>query len=419
MRFCRRGKYDNVAQGKKRGQSPILKNQNKGTAPRRSKDVNTRTMPKASVVIPCYNAERFVAETIQSAQRQTMHDLEIICVDDGSTDNTLGMLNRLAAEDGRMRVISQPNGGEGPARDAGLAAARGSWLYFLDSDDLMEPTLLEEAIAECERHKSDLVVFRTITVNEQTGEERLCDYSFKRDWMPQSCFCPQEHPNRLFNSFQNWVHNKLFRASFVRAHGLRMQHVHRTADLLFTCRALAEASRVSLLDKPLHRYRINNPASAMATSDAYPLDFLSGFYALRSSLRQHGTWELYHDSFVNWAIEGIASNLRCARSYQGFSAIVQELQSRGFNELDIRSFPRHKADNTEYYDLVRALIDLTPEEALFRFMVSYRTMLGQAENDLSRASMAIEDITSSASFRIGRAITSLPRTARDKLVRGR
>ncbi len=360
-----------------------------------------------------------MADTIQSAQRQTLRDLEIICVDDGSADGTLDVLNRLAAEDGRIRVIAQPNGGEGPARDAGLVAARGSWLYFLDSDDFMEPTLLEEAIATCEHDKSDLVVFRTITINEQTGEERLCDYSFKRNWLTQSCFCPQEHPNRLFNSFQNWVHNKLFRASFVHAHGLRMQHVHRTADLLFTCRALAEASRVSLLDKPLHRYRINNPTSAMATSDGYPIDFLTGFYALRSSLLQHGTWELYHDSFVNWAIEGIVSNLRCTRSYQGFNAIVQELQSRGFSELDICTFPRSKSDNTEYFDLVRALIDLAPEEALFRFMVSYRTMLGQAENELSRASMAIQDITSSASFRIGRTITSLPRTARDKLTRRR
>ena len=189
-------------------------------------------MPRASIIIPCYNADRFVEETVRSAQRQTVDDIEIICVDDGSSDGTLATLKRLASSDARIRVIERENGGEGPARDTGLDAATSPWLYFLDADDLMEPTLLEESIAACERDQSDIVVFKTTTLDMQTGEERSCWYSFQRDWMPDSCFRPQDHPQHVFTSFQNWVHNKLFRASFVHEHDLHMQHVHRTADLL-------------------------------------------------------------------------------------------------------------------------------------------------------------------------------------------
>jgi hypothetical protein len=71
-------------------------------------------------------------------------------------------------------------------------------------------------------------------------------YSYLRDWLPQDMdvFDPHEWPKRILNSFQNWVHNKLFRASFVHEHNLAFQPVHRTADLLFTCRALTEAHRI-------------------------------------------------------------------------------------------------------------------------------------------------------------------------------
>ncbi|MDO4807539.1 MAG: glycosyltransferase family 2 protein [Coriobacteriales bacterium] len=385
-------------------------------------------MPVASIVIPCYNAQKYLHDSVASAQAQTVSDIEIICVNDGSTDDTLDILRRLASEDARIHVIDQPNGGEGPARDAGLCAATGDWLYFLDADDLMEPTLLEEAIAACTQHDADVVVFRTMMLDEKTQEKRLCEFSFKRSWTEGDCFVPGENPDHLFNSFQNWVHNKVFRGSFVRENNLHMQHVHRTADLLFTCHALTLARRIALLDKPLHTYRVNNAQSAMQTSDAYPLDFYQAFLALRESLEADGTWELYHDSYVNWAIEGVCINLRCVRSFEGYSTIVHTMQEEGLRALDIVGFPRSKSDRTFYYDNVVCLEDLSSEEVLFRYASIYKVETNDAETECSRLRLERDHlrqerdyylndllipITNSASFKIGRAITSLPRKLRD------
>lgn len=408
-------------------------------------------MPKASIVIPCYNAERFVRDTVASAQAQTVTDIEIICVDDGSTDQTRTVLEELSAGDDRIQVISQENGGEGPARDAGLRATTGEWLYFLDADDIMLPNLLERAISRGEQTEADIVVFRTLMLDDQTAEQYVCGWSFKRDWVDEDVFRPREYPDHVFNSFQNWVHNKLFRGSFVRKHNLHMQQVHRTADLLFTCRALAEANLIALLDEPLYKYRVNNAQSAMATSDSYPLDFYDGFVALKDSLVENQTWNLYHDSFVNWAIEGIAVNLRVSRSYEGFCAVAQKLQQEGFAELDIVDFPRAKSDMTYYYDQVRPLVEGSVEEGLFRIAKSFqgeqattatiasnermnvRRLEGNVarlEEDLKRErdtvaerdrriaileaelASAREDfhnVTNSWSFKIGRAITAVPR----------
>lgn len=419
-------------------------------------------MPRASIVIPCYNAERFIEATVESARRQTVGDVEIICVDDGSTDATPHLLEQLAAEDPRIRVIVQENGGEGPARDAGLAVATGEWLYFLDADDLMLPNLLEEAIAFGEREQADMVVFRTLMLDDQTGEQNLCEWSFRHDWLDEgtNVFCPRDYPEHIFNSFQNWVHNKVFRGTFVREHDLHMQHVHRTADLLFTCRALAEAERIALLDAPLHLYRVNNAQSAMATADMYPLDFYTAFLALRDSLERQATWELYHDSFVNWAIDGTAYNLRTARTFDAYQTIADTMQAEGFERLDIVGFPREKSDMLVRYDQIQPLVKGSPEESLFRLASSCaadwtcaetsashaRVRCAQLKDELQRKEHEIDEqaevieklretieerderiaaaeekyvelrhafdcVTSSKSFKLGRAITFLPRTA--------
>lgn len=294
-------------------------------------------MPRASIIIPCYNAEKYLPDTLLSAQKQTESDIEIICIDNNSTDSTKEILEKAAKVDGRIHIIEEKTPGEGPARQAGLAAATGAWLYFLDADDLMEPQLLERAIVTGEEREADLVIFRTWTLNDKTGEVMPIGYSYLRDWLPQDMdvFDPHEWPKRILNSFQNWVHNKLFRASFVQKQGLMFQPLHRTADLLFTCRALTEAHRIALLGEFLHKYRINNANSAMATSDSYPLDFYEALLALKDTLKRQGTWDLYHDSYISWAAISVIANLEIARSLEGFSTIVGKMKAGGLEELDL------------------------------------------------------------------------------------
>jgi len=90
---------------------------------------------KISVIMPVYNAEETLIRSVQSAQHQTLKEIEIICVNDGSKDNSLKLLEELAKEDSRIRVLSQENSGAGPARNLALSKARGEFISFLDADD--------------------------------------------------------------------------------------------------------------------------------------------------------------------------------------------------------------------------------------------------------------------------------------------
>ncbi len=91
---------------------------------------------KISVIIPVYNAEKYLRECLDSIVKQTLQEIEIICIDDGSTDNSLAVLREYERKDERLKIIEQANSGAGVARNAGMKAARGEYLAFMDADDV-------------------------------------------------------------------------------------------------------------------------------------------------------------------------------------------------------------------------------------------------------------------------------------------
>lgn len=402
-------------------------------------------MPKASIIIPCYNAEKYLADTLASAQNQTERDIEIVCVDNNSTDSTRDILDKAAQKDSRIRILEETVPGEGPARQAGFATATGEWLYFLDADDLMEPQLLERAMAMGESKNADLIIFRTYTLNDVTGEVIPISYSYLRDWLPgnMDVFDPHEWPKHILNSFQNWVHNKLFRASFVHEHGLSFQPLHRTADLLFTCRALTEAHCIALLDEFLHKYRINNASSTMATSDSYPLDFYEALIALRNTLKEQGTWDLYHDSYISWAAISVIANLETARSVDGFTAIADRMKQGGLEALDLAKTDISSLESPWHQQRIQDILHLPLTDLIFVHYADLKIRRNGCEDHASRVRMenadlhtevkqlknritglehevelrdkAIEGFEHSISFKISRCITAPVRGLRDKM----
>lgn len=139
--------------------------------------------PRVSVVMPAYNVERFIAEAIESVLGQTFADLELIVVDDGSTDGTAQMVERFVYRDARVRLIAQANSGRpGIARNRGIAAARGDYLTFLDSDDYWYPQRLGTMVSGLEQHQDWVAAFHDLKLvaaeGDDLGQTYLRDASF-------------------------------------------------------------------------------------------------------------------------------------------------------------------------------------------------------------------------------------------------
>lgn len=167
--------------------------------------------PLVSVIIPAYNAERFLPDALASVLRQTWSRLEAIVVNDGSSDGTSVLADHLAAADQRVRVIHKKNGGLSSARNAGIKAAAGDFLCFLDADDILLPDKIERQLSFLQRTPSCDLVYS----DHYLGDEKLTPVSLE-------CKRPPSIPMRELLAYRTWFASMspLMRSDFQRRVGL-------------------------------------------------------------------------------------------------------------------------------------------------------------------------------------------------------
>ena len=127
-------------------------------------------MYKLSVIIPVYNVENYLRECLDSIINQTVKDIEIICVDDGSTDNSQDILKEYQKKDSRIKIITKENGGQASARNLGIKEAQGEYIAFIDSDDFIESEMLEKFYTKANDNNLDIAMCKIATYNNQTKE---------------------------------------------------------------------------------------------------------------------------------------------------------------------------------------------------------------------------------------------------------
>lgn len=227
-----------------------------------------------SVIVPCYNVESYVDECMSGLMEQTLGPMEIICVDDGSTDGTLERLHRWRKQGGRLRIISQANAGVSAARNAGLAAACGKYVGFVDPDDRVDRRMFSRLLSAAEKTDADAVVCGCREFVEKDGEA-----VYEGGWSPDDEFYPEERADR-FRRGSAWcrcvgpVYNKLIRRSLVEEHDLRfVEGLKEGEDLAFLLMLLPFAPRLRTLSDRFYHYRRERPGSATYGRDLLLGDF--------------------------------------------------------------------------------------------------------------------------------------------------
>ena len=302
-------------------------------------------MVKVSIIIPVYNSQLFVPGCLDSILAQRFTDYEIICVDDGSSDGSVDLLRDYTNFDDRISVIETVhNSGPGHARNLGIDQAQGEYLCFIDSDDWMDELLLEKAVGKAEATNADMVIWDAWLWNNRLSLKRRA-HSVYPERFGGNVFSWKDNPDLIFQSFQNWPWNKLFRASFVKEYNLRFQAINRTEDLMFTCSALVKAQRITCIDEPLSFYRIGREGSAMSTKDPYAFDFYKAYVALKDYLKGEGLYEPLRRSFDNWVLSGVLYNLETLKTAESYHDVFNFIRTEGLAQLGLE--PK---ENGYYYD---------------------------------------------------------------------
>lgn len=207
-------------------------------------------MDLVSLIIPAFNAEKFLAQCLESIQRQTYEAWEAIVVDDGSTDSTAGIATRMAQADKRIRIWRRKNGGPSAARNSGIAAAKGRWLAFVDADDELHPMFIERMLEAARTARADMAVCDLARGIEPRWKPRLGDAK------PRVCSGAKAFEASLYQRGINCSScGKLFDARLFD--GVRYVQGIRYEDLEIFGRLCIRASAVARLPQPLYFYRTN------------------------------------------------------------------------------------------------------------------------------------------------------------------
>ena len=224
-------------------------------------------MPVISIIMPVYNGEDVLCETIESIRKQTFEDFEVVCVDDGSTDGTLEILRETALMDDRFSVIHQDNAGTGAARNAGMEVARGEYMIFLDCGDLFSPLLLEKLYCIAQQEQADVVACNFSLIGT-SGKETKQKGVFTQ-WLPQgqTKFSYLDCPDYIMRITNSMIWNKMYRRSFIHQENLRFDELTTYSDLSFSAVSLAAAQSVAYTMDPLVKNRIGSVSPHKKTEE--------------------------------------------------------------------------------------------------------------------------------------------------------
>ena len=243
--------------------------------------------PAISVLIPVYNVEKYLDACLQSVADQTFQDIEIICINDGSTDNSANILSIWTQKEPRLKVLSQENQGVAITRNHLLQAAKGKYVAFVDSDDLIAPTYLEKLYQSAEQARADISLCESVTVDSNfvlTGD--FLFEEMKKDLRPTRTLL-----QRLNYAYHNGlVWGRLFRHQFIIDKKLSFVPGRVAEDFFFGLLALLEAGKVSYVPQQLYLYRRGVTGSITTQNARMMVDKYAHIFTLREEMQKRGFW---------------------------------------------------------------------------------------------------------------------------------
>ena len=219
--------------------------------------------PEVSIIIPVYNAETYLQECLDSVINQNLRDIEIICIDDGSTDSSLSILREYAQKDTRISVLRQENLHAGVARNAGIAVARGKYIHFLDSDDWVDTNTYKKLVSFMDRLKVDVLKFRSFCFDNKKKSlvsTRFTDMDMLREEdFEKSYSLNRDYRLLIYVSDAPW--SGIYSRIFLLEHNVRFNNLLCANDVSFFFRCLVHANKIYVTKERFVYYRINNPSS--------------------------------------------------------------------------------------------------------------------------------------------------------------
>ena len=318
-----------------------------------------------SIVIPMYNASKYLCEALMSLKKQRYKDFEVIIVDDGSTDDSVKIAESFTEYDKRFTVIRQNNQYAGIARNNGLDHAKGKYIIFLDADDIFHKDMLQKLYYDIEKYDVDIVTFNYNIFHKKFYKKNI-ELKYSGELKK-----PYDIKDDLFNVDPGIPWNKLYKMDFIRRTGLRFQGTVNTNDVYFTRLTFALAESIYFSPHTLISYRSGNSNSVQGKH----LKNINAFYiALRGiidELKDRGLFETYKRTTIKMIIDVCMWKLKAANSVDTLSAVF-EIAQKLFDYVGLTSDnPIIKGMKDEI--IIKSIINNNKEDCIASLYLAYRS----------------------------------------------
>lgn len=373
-------------------------------------------MPKVSVVVPIYNVEKYLEECLDSLRAQSLKDMEFICVNDGSTDGSLKLLQRYAAADSRIKILDGPNGGYGKAMNRGLDACTGEYVGIVEPDDYVKATMYEELYRLAK--EKDLEVVKADFFRFVTDGNGKRNFSYNcltsREDLYGRVLDPKEELD-VFKAIMNtW--SGIYKRSFLEEHHIRHHETPGAAfqDNGFWFQTFCFTDRLYFVRKPFYMNRRDNPNSSVHSREkvfcmndeyAFIMDFLNAHPEFKKRYLGIYYFKCYHNY--------IASLYRVGEEYK--DAYMERFQ-REFLEADRRGELEEEVFTPEEWELVQVLLEdrqkYVKAERIYRTWIEQKWRIEGLERELN-------EVRSSTSYRVGKKLMYLPCAMKEALLKAK
>lgn len=313
--------------------------------------------PKVSIVVPVYNVEAYLVECLESLRRQTLSSIEVVCVNDGSTDGSLAILESYAARDNRFRVLDFENGGYGRAMNRGIASAQGEYVGIVEPDDYVALTMYEDLSERADENQLDFIKadFYRFKRNDKGDMRLFYNHIDRTGSRYNTLLCPAKDPSTLRFIMNTW--SGIYRKSFLEKYSICHNETPGASfqDNGFWFQTFVHANRAMIVDTPYYRNRRDNPTSSVkdpgkirCMKDEY--DYIQDIL-----MRDAEIWERFSPMF--WVYR--------YKNYLGTAKRIEDSEklkylcdfSREFAEVEQKGYLEKEAFLPEEWSKLRRIID--------------------------------------------------------------
>ena len=278
-----------------------------------------------SVIVPFFNSEKYIWKCLDSIKNQTYTNFEVICVDDGSTDGSLSIVNTFSKVDSRFKVMKIKKSNAGVARNYGIDNASGKYVIFLDSDDFFELNLLERSYEVVVADRSDFCIFGVNAYNDNS-EKNMSLYKIPISKFRTQPIDVENNINRinLLNRGVPW--DRLYRMNYIKKNNLRFQSIKRCNDTSFSTCAILLSKRISVVEEILLHHRMDNSGSLQSNISETPLIYAQTAIYTFEEMVKRNIEEKRMFAAIDFVVQRIEANYQIFNSYENKRMLKSYLQ---------------------------------------------------------------------------------------------